>query len=232
MTSFSTTGKGPIRRCFIFFTGARGDDRGLRRGQYHCLRCARPGNHTAASRHADRASAFRSASRDGWRSGLGRRQRFRSWCTRPRRNNRQCSTGPASFRPSRCPRDPWHPLGRRRSARASPTRCPRARLESTPPSASASRRATGQTYDVPDELPRLFARYLCGRVERVGDQSPDRADVKRVLEDAGVQVDLLPSRPRPLSGPGVYLNHADGDTSGSMHGYKIARPGFSSFRIR
>jgi N-acetylmuramoyl-L-alanine amidase len=49
------------------------------------------------------------------------------------------------------------------------------------------------------------------------------------LEAAGVQVDLLPTTIPPRYRAHAFVSiHADGDTSGRLNGYKIARPGFSS----
>jgi hypothetical protein len=50
-----------------------------------------------------------------------------------------------------------------------------------------------------------------------------------LLEDAGFQVDVLPSTVPPHYQANVFVAlHADGDTSGQDHGFKVARPGFSS----
>jgi hypothetical protein len=49
------------------------------------------------------------------------------------------------------------------------------------------------------------------------------------LEEAGVQVDLLGSTiPARYRSHAFISIHADGDTSGALRGYKVARPGFSS----
>jgi N-acetylmuramoyl-L-alanine amidase len=50
-----------------------------------------------------------------------------------------------------------------------------------------------------------------------------------LLERAGVQVDVLPATIPPRYRAHVFVSiHADGDESGQMRGFKIARPGFSS----
>ncbi len=49
------------------------------------------------------------------------------------------------------------------------------------------------------------------------------------LEEAGVQADVLPATvPVSYRANAFLAIHADGDTSGSLHGFKVARPGFSS----
>lgn len=51
----------------------------------------------------------------------------------------------------------------------------------------------------------------------------------RILEEAGVEVDVLPSTIPPRYRAHAFLAiHADGDIGGRYRGYKIARPGFSS----
>jgi N-acetylmuramoyl-L-alanine amidase len=50
-----------------------------------------------------------------------------------------------------------------------------------------------------------------------------------LLEAAGVRVDLLPATVPPRYRAHAFISiHADGDTSGRLQGFKIARPGFSS----
>jgi N-acetylmuramoyl-L-alanine amidase len=52
---------------------------------------------------------------------------------------------------------------------------------------------------------------------------------QRLLEAAGVQVDVLPTTvPERYQAHAFIAIHADGDTSGRLRGFKIARPGFSS----
>ena len=51
----------------------------------------------------------------------------------------------------------------------------------------------------------------------------------RMLEEAGVEVDLLPSAiPIRYRAHAFVAIHADGDTGGRLNGYKLARSGFSS----
>jgi N-acetylmuramoyl-L-alanine amidase-like protein len=50
-----------------------------------------------------------------------------------------------------------------------------------------------------------------------------------ILEDAGLQVDVLPATVPPHYEANVFVAlHADGDTTGQTRGFKVARPGFSS----
>jgi N-acetylmuramoyl-L-alanine amidase len=50
-----------------------------------------------------------------------------------------------------------------------------------------------------------------------------------LLEDAGVQVDLLPATVPEHYQANVFVAlHSDGDTNGQTRGFKVARPGFSS----
>ncbi len=53
--------------------------------------------------------------------------------------------------------------------------------------------------------------------------------VVQMLQEAGVEADLLPATiPIRYRAHAFVAIHADGDTSGALHGYKLARPGFSS----
>lgn len=53
--------------------------------------------------------------------------------------------------------------------------------------------------------------------------------VVQMLQDAGVEADLLPATiPIRYRAHAFVAIHADGDASGALHGYKLARPGFSS----
>src|SRR5581483_5672296 len=52
---------------------------------------------------------------------------------------------------------------------------------------------------------------------------------KALLEAAGVEVDVLPTTvPQRYQAHAFIAIHADGDTSGRLRGFKVARPGFSS----
>jgi len=52
---------------------------------------------------------------------------------------------------------------------------------------------------------------------------------KALLEAAGVEVDVLPTTiPEGYQAHAFVAIHADGDTSGRLRGFKVARPGFSS----
>jgi hypothetical protein len=82
---------------------------------------------------------------------------------------------------------------------------------------------------VPDELRRLSPGSSAGGWNEWEVNLLIARSVKSILEDAGVQVDLLPSMiPTRYRAHAFVSVHADGDTSGTMHGYKLARPGFSS----
>jgi len=48
------------------------------------------------------------------------------------------------------------------------------------------------------------------------------------LQATGIQVDVLRRQCRTLSGNAFIALHADGDPAGQAHGFKVARPGFSS----
>ena len=50
-----------------------------------------------------------------------------------------------------------------------------------------------------------------------------------MLEAEGVEVDVLPATIPPRYRANVFVAlHADGDVAGALHGFKVARPGFSS----
>jgi N-acetylmuramoyl-L-alanine amidase len=85
------------------------------------------------------------------------------------------------------------------------------------------------TYDVPDELRRLSPGTSAGGWQEWEINLLIARSTKQYLEDAGVEVDLLPSTiPVRYRAHAFVSIHADGDVNGAFHGYKIARPGFSS----
>jgi hypothetical protein len=85
------------------------------------------------------------------------------------------------------------------------------------------------TSDVPNELRRLSPGTSGGGIQEWEINLLLATRTAALLEDAGVLVDLLPTTIPPRYRAHLFLSiHADGDTSGQLHGYKIARPGFSS----
>ena len=85
------------------------------------------------------------------------------------------------------------------------------------------------TNDVPYELRRLSPGTSGGGWAEWEVNLLIARRVAAILEEAGIEVDVLPSTiPVRYRAHAFISIHADGDTSGTMHGYKIARPGFSS----
>jgi N-acetylmuramoyl-L-alanine amidase len=85
------------------------------------------------------------------------------------------------------------------------------------------------TNQVPAELRGLGGGAVGGGKEewQVNLDVAERAAA--ILEDAGIQVDVLPATVPPHYQANLFLAlHADGDTSGQTRGFKVARPGFSS----
>jgi N-acetylmuramoyl-L-alanine amidase len=86
-----------------------------------------------------------------------------------------------------------------------------------------------QVRDVPEELKRLSPGTSAGGWTEAEVNVLIAGRAAALLEEAGVAVDLLPATiPVRYRAHAFVAVHADGDTSGAMHGYKIARPGFSS----
>lgn len=82
---------------------------------------------------------------------------------------------------------------------------------------------------LPDELRRLSAGTSAGGWSEWEVNLLIAQRVVPMLEEAGVEVDLLPTTiPVRYRAHAFVAIHADGDTSGALNGYKIARPGFSS----
>jgi N-acetylmuramoyl-L-alanine amidase len=85
------------------------------------------------------------------------------------------------------------------------------------------------TNDVPNELRRLSPGSSAGGWQEWEVNLLLASRTAALLEAAGVQVDLLPTTiPSRYRAHAFVSIHADGDTSGRLNGYKIARPGFSS----
>ena len=85
------------------------------------------------------------------------------------------------------------------------------------------------TNDVPYELRRLSPGTSGGGWAEWEVNLLIARRVAALLEEAGIEVDVLPSTiPVRYRAHAFISIHADGDASGRMHGYKIARPGFSS----
>jgi len=84
----------------------------------------------------------------------------------------------------------------------------------------------------PPELGRLQPGALGGGKQEweVNRDLAQRAE--RLLEEAGVEVDLLPSTvPIRYRANAFVAIHADGDPAGAARGFKVARPGFSSLPV-
>jgi hypothetical protein len=82
---------------------------------------------------------------------------------------------------------------------------------------------------LPDELRRLSAGASSGGWNEWELNLLIGQRVVQMLEEAGVQADLLPATiPVRYRAHAFVAIHADGDTSGRLNGFKLARPGFSS----
>jgi hypothetical protein len=85
---------------------------------------------------------------------------------------------------------------------------------------------------VPYELRGLQGGAIGGGKEEWEVNLDIARRTQRLLEAAGVQVDVLPTTvPERYQANAFISIHADGDTSGRLRGFKIARPGFSSVPI-
>jgi N-acetylmuramoyl-L-alanine amidase len=86
-----------------------------------------------------------------------------------------------------------------------------------------------QVDQVPAELHGLDAGSSGGG-EQEWEVNLDLAQrTAALLEAQGIAVDVLPATPPVDYQAHLFLAiHADGDTSGDLHGFKIARPGFSA----
>ncbi|MDP2936814.1 MAG: N-acetylmuramoyl-L-alanine amidase [Dehalococcoidia bacterium] len=83
--------------------------------------------------------------------------------------------------------------------------------------------------EVPRELGRLIGSGTSGGGRAEWEVNLDIAQrAAAVLESYGVQVDILPATVPPGYRAHAFISiHADGDLSGALSGYKVARAGFS-----
>lgn len=85
------------------------------------------------------------------------------------------------------------------------------------------------TDQVPPELGRLQGGAVGGGKQEWEVNLDVAQRTARLLEAAGIQVDVLPSTVPPRYRANAFIAlHADGDPAGQARGFKIARPGFSS----
>lgn len=84
--------------------------------------------------------------------------------------------------------------------------------------------------EVPQELRALIGSGTSGGGRAEWDLALDLAQrTAAILEGYGVEVDILPATVPPSYRAHAFISiHADGDLSGLLHGFKVARPGFSS----
>jgi N-acetylmuramoyl-L-alanine amidase len=86
-----------------------------------------------------------------------------------------------------------------------------------------------QNDQVPPELQRLQAGSSGGGKQEWEVNLEIARRTRALLEADGYEVDLLPATVPIRYQAHVFVAiHADGDTAGSLSGYKVARPGFSS----
>ncbi len=83
--------------------------------------------------------------------------------------------------------------------------------------------------EVPRELGRLIGSGTSGGGRAEWEVALDIAErAAAILESYGVQVDILPATVPPSYKAHAFVSiHADGDLSGALHGFKVARAGFS-----
>lgn len=85
------------------------------------------------------------------------------------------------------------------------------------------------TYDLPFEIRNLSPGSSAGGWAEWEVNLLLVQNTARLLEEAGVDVDILPTTIPVRYRAQAFLSiHADGDTGGAFRGYKIARTGFSS----
>ncbi|MCA1647860.1 MAG: N-acetylmuramoyl-L-alanine amidase [Chloroflexi bacterium] len=82
-------------------------------------------------------------------------------------------------------------------------------------------------------LPDGTARVIAQAAGAALDEWQVNLDVAQrtaaLLQATGVQVDVLPATVPPRYQANAFIAvHADGDPAGQAHGFKVARPGFSS----
>jgi len=86
--------------------------------------------------------------------------------------------------------------------------------------------------DVPPELGRLQGGAVGGGKQEWQVNLDIAQRTAALLENAGVQVDVLPATVPPRYQANAFIAlHADGDPAGLAHGFKVARPGFSSLPV-
>jgi N-acetylmuramoyl-L-alanine amidase len=86
-----------------------------------------------------------------------------------------------------------------------------------------------QVDQVPPELHGLGGGAVGGGREEWQVNLDVAQRTASLLQDAGVQVDVLPATVPEHYQANVFVAlHADGDTTGATRGFKVARPGFSS----
>lgn len=83
--------------------------------------------------------------------------------------------------------------------------------------------------EVPQELRRLIGSGTSGGGRAEWEVNLDIAErAAAILEGYGVQADILPATVPPSYRAHAFISiHADGDLSGALRGYKVARAGFS-----
>lgn len=83
--------------------------------------------------------------------------------------------------------------------------------------------------EVPRELGRLIGSGTSGGGRAEWEVNLDISQrAAAILESYGVQVDILPATVPPSYRAHAFISiHADGDLSGALRGYKVARAGFS-----
>ena len=85
------------------------------------------------------------------------------------------------------------------------------------------------TDEVPAELRGLQAGALGGGMQEWQVNLDVAQRTAALLEASGIQTDVLPSTVPPHYQANAFVAlHSDGDPSGAGHGFKVARPGFSS----
>jgi N-acetylmuramoyl-L-alanine amidase len=85
------------------------------------------------------------------------------------------------------------------------------------------------TDEVPAELRGLQAGASGGGMQEWQVNLDVAQRTALLLEASGIQVDVLPSTVPPRYQANAFVAlHSDGDPSGAGHGFKVARPGFSS----
>jgi hypothetical protein len=83
--------------------------------------------------------------------------------------------------------------------------------------------------EVPPELGRLQGGSFGGGKAEWEVNLDLALRTMALLEDVGVAVDILPATVPPSYRAHAFISiHADGDVSGALNGFKIARPAFSS----